>query len=258
MKQYISNLKKYTPLLFELVSRDIKTKYRRSILGVFWTLLNPLLMMVILSVVYSQLFKFQIDNFPLYILSGQVIFNFFSEATNTAMSSIILSSSLIRKVYIPKYLFTIAKILSSIVNILASFCALLIVMIFTKAELHYSIVLAIIPMILIAILSTGVGLLLAAFAVKFRDLVHLYGVFTTALMYLSPIIYPMEILPEKVAMVVRINPITNILEIFRGVVMYNSMPGLEVVLMATIPSLLFLFIGFYAFYKKQDTFILNV
>jgi ABC-type polysaccharide/polyol phosphate export permease len=131
-------------------------------------------------------------------------------------------------------------------------------MIFTKAELHYSIVLAIIPMILIAILSTGVGLLLAAFAVKFRDLVHLYGVFTTALMYLSPIIYPMEILPEKVAMVVRINPITNILEIFRGVVMYNSMPGLEVVLMATIPSLLFLFIGFYAFYKKQDTFILNV
>lgn len=258
MNQHISNFKKYTPLLFELVSRDVKTKYRRSILGVFWTLLNPLLMMVILSVVYSQLFKFQIDNFPLYILSGQVIFNFFQEATHTAMSSIILNSSLIRKVYIPKYLFTLAKIISSVINILASFSALLIVMVFTKAELHYSIVFAVFPIILITLLSTGVGLLLAAFAVKFRDLVHLYGVFTTALLYLSPIIYPMEILPEKVAMVVRINPITNILDIFRSVIMHNTMPDMEVILLATIPSVVMVFLGFYAFYKKQDTFILNV
>ena len=258
MKEYINNFKKYTPLLTELVSRDIKTKYRRSILGVFWTLLNPLLMMVILSVVYSQLFKFQIENFPLYILSGQVIFNFFSEATNSAMTSIINSSSLIRKVYIPKYLFTISKIMSSVINILASFCALLVVMIFTKAELHYSIIFAIFPMIIIAILSTGVGLMLAAFAVKFRDLIHLYSVFTTALMYLSPIIYPMEILPDKVATIVRLNPITNILEIFRDVIMYNKLPELNVILLAVVPSVVMLFLGLFAFYKKQDTFILNV
>lgn len=258
MKEYISNLKKYSPLLRELVSRDIKTKYRRSILGVFWTLLNPLMMMCILSVVYSQLFKFQIENFALYILSGQVIFNFFSEATNSAMSSIINSSSLIRKVYIPKYLFTISKILSSVINIFASFSALLMVMVFTKAELHYSIIFAIIPMIIITIFSTGVGLLLAAFAVKFRDLIHLYGVLTTALMYLSPIIYPMDILPEKVAAIVKINPITNILEIFRDVIMYNQMPALSTTLLAVIPSVVMLVIGFFAFHKRQDTFILNV
>lgn len=258
MKKYIENLKKYAPLLTELVSRDIKTKYRRSILGVFWTLLNPLLMMAILSIVYSQLFKFQIENFPLYILSGQVIFNFFSEATNSAMSSIINSSSLIRKVYIPKYLFTISKILSSVINILASFCALLVVMVFTKAELHYSIIFAIFPMIIITVLSTGVGLLLAAFAVKFRDLLHLYSVFTTALMYLSPIIYPIEILPDKVATIVKLNPITNILEIFRDVIMYNKIPNTGVILLAVIPSVIMLFVGLFAFYKKQDTFILNI
>ena len=114
MSQHLNNLKKFTPLLGELVSRDIKTKYRRSILGVLWTLLNPLLMMIVLSIVFSNLFKFDIANFPVYLLCGQVIFNFFNDATNSAMSSIIVNASLIRKMYIPKYLFTISKILSSV------------------------------------------------------------------------------------------------------------------------------------------------
>ena len=108
MSKYIKNFVKFQPLLSELVARDIKIKYRRSVLGVLWTLLNPLFMMIILSVVFSSIFKFDIENFPLYVLSGQVIFNFFNDATTNSMSAIIGSASLIKKVYVPKYLFVLS------------------------------------------------------------------------------------------------------------------------------------------------------
>lgn len=258
MKKYIDNFLKFQPLLLELVSRDIKTKYRRSILGVFWTLLNPLLMMIVLSVVFSNLFRFQIENFPLYLLSGQIIFNFFSESTQSGMQAIINSASLIKKVYIPKYLFVFAKILSSTINIFASFCALIFVMIFTRAELHYTVILVIFPLALIIIFSTGVALILAAFAVKFRDIVHLYSVFLTAFMYLTPIIYPISILSGFIRKIVMINPLTNILEIFRGLVIYNTLPSLQVIMLAVIPCAIILILGMYVFYKNQDNFIMYI
>ena len=107
MNQYIQNFVKFQPLLKELVGRDIKIKYRRSVLGVLWTLLNPLFMMIVLSVVFSNLFKFDIENFPLYLLSGQIIFNFFNDTTTTSMGAIIGNASLIKKIYVPKYLFVL-------------------------------------------------------------------------------------------------------------------------------------------------------
>ena len=148
MKQYIQNFKKFQPLLEELVARDIKIKYRRSVLGVLWTLLNPLLMMIVLSVVFSNLFKFDVENFPLFILSGQVIFNFFSESTTNAMGAILGNASLIRKIYVPKYLFVISRIFSSFINLMASFTALILVMVATRAELHWTVILVPIPLVL--------------------------------------------------------------------------------------------------------------
>ena len=102
MLTYIQNFKKFQPLLNELITRDIKTKYRKSILGVFWTILNPLFMMIVLSVVFSNLFKFDIEYFPVYLLSGQLIFNFYNEATTNAMGAILSNGALIKKVYVPK------------------------------------------------------------------------------------------------------------------------------------------------------------
>ena len=162
MKQYIQNFKKFQPLLEELVARDIKIKYRRSVLGVLWTLLNPLLMMIVLSVVFSNLFKFDVENFPLFILSGQVIFNFFSESTTNAMGAILGNASLIRKIYVPKYLFVISRIFSSFINLMASFTALILVMVATRAELHWTVILVPIPLVLLVIFSMGIGLILSA------------------------------------------------------------------------------------------------
>ena len=132
MSGYIKNFLKFRPLLSELVARDIKIKYRRSVLGVLWTLLNPLCMMIILSIVFSNIFKFDVENFPLYVLSGQVIFNFFNDATTSSMTSIISSASLIKKVYVPKYLFVLSRIVSSFINLMAAFTELLLFMVATR------------------------------------------------------------------------------------------------------------------------------
>ena len=258
MSTYIQNFKKFRPLLNELITRDIKTKYRKSILGVFWTILNPLFMMIVLSVVFSNLFKFDIEYFPVYLLSGQLIFNFFSEATTNAMGAIIANGPLIKKVYVPKYMFVLSRIFSSSINLLASFTAMIFVMLEMRVELHYTVLLAPIPLFFIVFFSLGVGLILAAVTVKFRDIMHLYSVFVTALMYLTPVIYPMSIIPEWLKKIVLLNPITNILMMFRDVMLNNTPPSLESVLLATIEVIVVMVLGLYVFYKRQDTFILDI
>ena len=258
MSTYIQNFLRFQPLLSELMARDIKIKYRRSVLGVLWTMLNPLMMMVILSVVYSNLFKFDVENFSIYLLSGQVMFNFFSESTTTAMSSILGNASLIKKVYVPKYLFVLSRICSTSINLMASFTALIFVMLVTRTELHYTILLVWIPIALLVVFSLGISLLLAAITVKFRDIMHLYSVFVTALMYLTPVIYPMSILPSWLVYIVNANPLTNYLTMFRDVMINNTVFGIWSLILGIIEAGAALVIGLYVFYRSQDTFILNL
>ena len=256
MSSYIRNFVKFQPLLSELVARDIKIKYRRSVLGVLWTLLNPLCMMIILSIVFSSIFKFDVENFPLYVLSGQVIFNFFNDSTTSSMSAIISSASLIKKVYVPKYLFVLSRVMSSFINLMASFTALLLVMVATRAELHWTVFLSVIPLAMVVLFSFGVGIFLAAITVRFRDVIHLYSVFTTGLLYLTPVIYPMAALPDVVKTIVMINPLTNYLLMFRDVMFNNTLPSVFSVLLGIAEAALAL--GLYVFYKNQDEFILNL
>lgn len=258
MSVYIQNFLKFRPLLEELVSRDVKIKYRRSVLGVLWTLLNPLLMMTVLSVVFSNLFKFDIENFPLYLLSGQVIFNFFNDATTNAMSAIIGNASLIKKVYVPKYMFVLSRVFSSLINLLAACAALFVVMICMRAELRWTVVLAVVPVVLLVMLALGVGLFLAAITVKFRDVMHLYSVLMTVLLYLSPVIYPMSILPEWLEKLVMLNPLTNIILMFRDVVLYHTVFEIGQVAIAIVEVTVCLALGAYVFAKNQDEFILNL
>lgn len=258
MSTYIQNFLRFIPLLKELVARDIKIKYRRSVLGVLWTLLNPLLMMTVLSIVFSNIFKFDVENFPLYLLSGQVIFNFYSECTTSSMTSILGSASLIKKIYIPKYLFVISKVLSSVINLMSSFTALICVTLVMRMELHITLLLSVIPLAFLILLSLGISMILATIAVKFRDIIHLYSVFTTALLYLTPVIYPMSILPGKIKYLVMLNPLTNIVTMFRDLYMYNSLPSLSSFLVAIVESILFCVFGAYIFWKKQDEFILDL
>ena len=187
----------YRDLLIELVKRDIKKKYRRSILGILWSMLNPFFTMLITAMVFSSFFKFAIENFPVYLLTGQLIFNFYVEATNTAMGSILENGSLIKKVYVPKYIFPLARVLSSCVNFVLSLPGLFLMLVITKVPFKISMVLGVIPIVYVLFFCFGIGLLLSTIAVYFRDMFHLYGVLITALSYLTPLFYPKEIIPEQ-------------------------------------------------------------
>ena len=249
---------RYRSLLEELITRDVKIKYKHSILGVLWTLLNPLLMMIVLTIVFSNLFRFDIENFPLYILSGQVIFNFFNDATSNAMSAIVGNAALIKKVYVPKYMFVLSRVFSSLINLMASFAALIVVMIVTRAELHWTVLLAFVPITLGLFMALGIGLMLSAIAVKFRDVMHLYSVLMTVLLYLTPVIYPMSILTEGLYRVVMLNPLTVVITMFRDLMLYNTVFSIETLGLATAETIVFMVLGIWIFYRKQDEFILNL
>ena len=247
---------KYRNLVVELVMRDIKKKYRRSILGYLWSMLNPLLTMLITAMVFSNLFRFQIDNFALYLLTGQLIFTFYSEATSFAMGSILENGSLIKKVYVPKYLFPISRVSSSAVNLLLSLPAMLAIMLYTDHEITITLVACIVPLILLYFFCIGIGLFISALAVYFRDIFHLYGVLITVLNYATPIFYPVNIIPEEYKFVVEYNPLYYFLSAFREVAYNNTLPSIELLSICTLFSVGALVVGAYYFNKKQNTFVM--
>ena len=259
----ISVFVKYRALINQLVQRDIKTKYRRSVLGLLWTVLNPLLMMTVLSIVFSHFFSRygDVENFPVYLLCGQVIFNFFNESTSIAMGSIVHSGELIKKVYVPKYLFPITKVMSSGVNLLSSMIALVIVMVATRSRVTPTVLLAVFPLLYVLLFSTGVSLFLSAAAVSFRDLMHLYSVVTTAWMYLTPVIYPMSILdgaPKWAVFIINANPLTAFIKIFRAVVLDGVTAPWILHVQSIVWCVIALVIGSLVFKKSQDKFILKI
>lgn len=258
MDQYIKNFWKYRELLKELVVRDIKVKYRKSILGYIWSILNPLLMMIVISSVFSYMFRNQIENYPVYLIAGQTIYNFFSESTNMSMKSIINSGSLLKKVYFPRYIFPISRVMSSFVNLLFSLVAILIILIFTKTPITPLIFLFPLPLFYIAIIATGVGLILSVLATFFRDIIHLYGVFLTALMYGTPIFYPITSLPEGIAMIVKLNPLYHVVTMFRNIILYGNIPTLKDNLICMTYGVVLLCIGLLVFKKYQNRLVMYV
>lgn len=254
----IQRLKKYKPLIHELVVRDLKIKYRRSFLGYLWSLLNPLMMMTIMTMVFSYMFRFDIPNYPLYLICGQTLWNFFNESTTASMISVLNNGALIRKVYIPKYIFPISRVISSFVTMSFSLMAILIVMLVTRVSITWKLLLLPIPLAFLLLFSMGIGMFLSAFAVYFRDVLHLYNVVCMAWMYMTPIFYPVSALPEKVAFLFQFNPMYHYVTFFRNVVLYGTIPEASVWAGTVGFGLLFFTIGWLVFRKLQHNFILHV
>ncbi len=258
MKRAWQHFQQYKPLLKELVGRDLKVKYRRSFLGYVWSLLNPLLMMCVMSYVFSEMFKSSIPNFPLYLISGQTLWNFFNESTNMSMHSVIQNGSLIKKVYIPKFIFPISRVMSSFVTMSFSLIAIVIVILFTKATVYWTILLFWIPLLFLFVFCCGIGLVLAALSTYFRDITHLYGVLTLAWMYATPVFYDVSILPENVRATIGMNPMYYFITFFRSLVLYGQIPTWDVWRFCVISSLIALVIGLLVFKKMQRNFILYI
>ena len=260
MKANIQNFLKYTPLLRELVSRDLKVKYRRSFLGYVWSLLNPLLMMTVMAIVFSFMFKSSIEYFHMYLITGNILFQFFNESTTTAMTGIIGNGSLIRKVYIPKYIFPMSRVMSSFTNLLFSMAAIVVVMLVSRVPLHWTLLLFWVPLLLLLLFCIGIGMLLSALATFFQDIVHMYGVFTLALTYLTPIFYPVDadFLPQYAMNIIRCNPLYYYITFFRDVTMYGRLPAAYVLVGSVLFSAAALVVGFGVFRKLQKNFVLYV
>lgn len=254
----IKEIYKYKYLLYELVIRDIKKKYRRSILGILWSVLNPLLMMSVTAMVFSTIFRFSIANYPLYILVGQIMFTFFSESTTFAMTSIIDNGSLLKKIYIPKYLFPLSRVSSSGVNLLFTLPALIIIILVTGQPLSWGMLSFIIPLFLLFAFCLGFGLLLATMVVYFRDVCHLYGVFISLMSYATPIFYPENIVPEKYSWLFKLNPLYYYSKAFRQSLYSGILPDLHILLVCLFCSIVALIIGNWAFNKYENHFILYV
>ena len=259
--QYSSGIDKlvtYTPLIRELVSRDLKVKYRRSILGYLWSLLNPLFMMAILTFVFSKVFRSNIECFPLYLISGNTLFSFFTESTNMAMNSIVRNGTLIKKVYIPKFIFPLASVFSSFAIMSFSLVAVFIVKFALGVPLFWADLLIPVPLILELIFSMGMGLILSALNVYFRDIEHLYGVFTMAWMYLTPVIYSEDILPDLARKVMKLNPMYHYIQFYRLLTMKGCVPGVNTWIACIVSSICMLAVGMLVFRKLQKNFIFYV
>ncbi len=259
LKCFFKEFWQYKDLLKLLVSRNLKLKYRRSMLGYVWSVLNPLLTMTVMAIVFSTMFSRNIENFPVYLFCGQLLFNFMNNSTHQAISSITGNAALLKKTYVPKYIFTVAKITSGMVDLVLSMGALLIVMLATGAKFTLYFFLFPVVILQLYVFCVGLGLFLAQANVFFRDIQYIYNAVTTAWLYLTPIFYPIESLSDSLTWVVKhCNPMYFYVGQFRDLVYSGRMPGHMIILAGCSAALLMLGIGIWSFARSQDRFILYI
>jgi len=258
MQIYLQNLFKYKDLFLLLITQDIKLKYKNSVLGVFWSMLNPLLMMIVFSIVFMAIFKNDIPNFPVYVLIGRVMYQFFSEATNFSMTAIQSNADLIKKVYVPRYYFPLSRVVSTMIISAMSFIPVFLMMLITGMTFSWTNLFIFIPIIYLFFITAGIGLLLAALNVFFHDVKHFYSIVLMVLMYLTPIFYPASIIPEKYMVLVQLNPLYHVVVIIRDMLMYGSWSDFSNHLFAIGYSVLYCILGLAVFYKLQNRFIYHL
>lgn len=252
----VAAVQKYRFLIKQLVDRDFKAKYKRSVLGVFWSFLNPLLNMAVQYVVFSNLFKFDIPNFPVYLLCGNVIFTYFSESCGMALTSIVGNASLITKVYVPKYIYPLTRILSSLINLLISMIPLIVVALISGLLPVPAYILSLYAFVCLALFCLGMGLFLSAAMVFFRDIQFLWNVLTTIWMYLTPIFYPVSALPEAAQRIVMMNPLYYYVTFVRTCIIGGMSPEPTMYAQCLLYAIVALVIGAWVFKRNQNKFVL--
>lgn len=255
---YFKTLKKYRYMLSLFIKRDIEKKYKGAYLGIVWSLLNPLLTMIVLSIIFSTLFKRDIENFPLYMISGKIIFDFFSGTTNQSLKSLVNSANLLQKVNFPKYMMVLSTVSSGFVFFLISFIDLFLIVILTKASITWTFLLLPIYLCIFYVFVLGCSLFLSIANAIFRDIQHLYSVFVLLLYYFSAIFYPKDIVPQQFQFFYKLNPVYQFVEGFRDVIYYNQLPSMENFLMCIFYSIISISFGVLVFIKCKDKVIVKL
>ena len=248
-------------IVTQLVSKDFKLKYRRSVLGVAWSVLNPLLMMLVMAAVFTRMMRFSSDSipsYPLYIILGNITFQLMSDSTSQGMTSIIGASSLLKKVRIDRWVFPVEKVLFAMVNFAFSLVAVLIVMIFVHVLPTWTALMLPIFLVYLGLFCVGVSMILSTAAVFFRDVIHLWSVVLTAWTYATPLFYPEEILPEIMLKLEVFNPMYHYVAYIRELLLYQRMPSLKLNLICFGIGVVALAIGVFVFRRHERKFILFI
>ena len=259
-----NNFAKDKFILEQLVSKDFKLRYRRSVLGVVWSVLNPLLMMIIMSFVFSYFLRgSNVENYPLYLIVGNITFSLMNESTSSGLRSIIDAAPLLKKVKVDRWVFPVQKVFSAAFNFSFSLIAVAVVMLFFQVIPTWHIIWMVPALALLMVFCMGISLLIGALAVFFRDMIHLWSVVITAWTYLTPIFWDLSLLtnssaPWFVIAVVRLNPMYNYLEIMRCAIVYQISPEPMVIALAVFWAALALVAGLIVFRKTEHKFILYI
>ncbi len=248
----------YRYLISQLLRRDIVTRYKRSFLGIGWTMLNPLGTMIVLSIAFSQVFKMT-EGYPAYVLSGLMAWNFFSQTTYASMVNLVWGGGLLKRIYMPRTSFALAAIGTGLVNTLLTIIPMMIVMLVLSVPIKITIFFTPIPLILLALFSLGFGLILSTLAVYFPDVAEMYQIVLTAWMYLTPVIYPEEILPENIHFIIStFNPMYSLIKLFRIPIYYGRLPTFEELLLPSMIALVVFIIGWFFFTYRSDEFAYKI
>ena len=244
----------YRDLIYQLVRRDIVTRYKRSVLGIAWTMLQPLGMMIVMTIVFSNLFQ-SIKGYPSYILSGLISWTFFSQTTNAAIHQIVWGGQLLNRIYMPRTSFAVSAISTGVINLAFSLVPLLAIMLIIGRPIRWSIIFIPISMILLAAFALGVGLILSTLAIYFPDVAEMYQIILVAWMYVTPIIYPEEILPQAYRFwITNLNPMYHLVRIFRMPIYEGVFPGWTELAIGCSIAITTLVVGWLFFSKKADEF----
>jgi len=257
IKNVVYNFNKYKFLMNQMIMRDFKVKYKRSVLGVLWSLLYPVLMMGVMAIVFSQMFKFRMEgvNYLVYLMSGLIMFNYFSEASNVAMGSIVYNFSLMTKVYIPKYIFPLSKCLFVGINFLLSLIPLFIICLITHAPISGYYLLLPYAFICMFLFTLGIGLIMATISVFLRDMFYIYGILLTIWNYFTPIFYDINIIPDSIQPIFELNPIYQYITFARTILLEAKLPSFNSFLYCGVSAISICLIGCLIFKSKQDKFI---
>lgn len=239
----------------ELVAREIRRKYSRSKLGIIWSVLNPLLSMTVLSLIFSTMFRKSIENYPVYYLTGFLIWNFFTTATNTAMTALADNQMLILQVKLPRSVFPLARVCTAFVNYLYSLIAYLCILLFYRIPFTWHMLLYPVIVVMVFFFALGLSYILSVLYVFFGDVKHLYSVLLTLWMYLSALFYPLELLPEGMQVLIWQNPVYNFIAAARDCILYGRMPGAAVWARMILWSLGVFLAGTWIFRESQNRIV---
>lgn len=256
MFREIKEIIRYRELLRNLVMKDIKVRYKRSVLGFMWVMLNPLLIMLVLNIVFSGIFNVSTPNYTAYLISGIILWSFFSQSTSTSLVSFIGNSNLIKKIYLPKAIFPLSIVLSALVHFTFSLIPLLIIFLITGTRLSPHIYLLPFILILVSLFSYGVSLIISTLTVFFHDTKYIYDVLLMAWMYSTPIFYPETIIPDKFRLLLQINPLYYFLNLFRSSLYTDIQLNPEKLLYGICFSILAFSAGWFLYNRFKDRVVL--